>query len=270
MRYHGARPGGGARAARGRDRDPRLGDAVARERVQRRARALHAAACCPSARRRGRCPRSTVVDLRRHPPGPGRPAVGAAGGGAGRRRWRRRAEHPVPQPARLLDASLLCHACGHVVRCPSCAVSLTYHRGRVAPGLPLLRPRCSTCPSAARRARAAARAHGHRHRARRGDRARALPRRARRAARPRHRRRPGGGGQRARRDPGAHARRRDRRPGRHADGDQGPRLPGRDAGRRAAARSDDEPARLPRRRADVPAARAGGGAGRAAAIAPGA
>ena len=34
---------------------------------------------------------------------------------------------------------LLCKACGHVVRCPNCAVSLTYHRGAVAPGLPLLR-----------------------------------------------------------------------------------------------------------------------------------
>ena len=99
--------------------------------------------CCPSGRRRGRCPTVEIVDLRRHPPGAGRPAVGAAGRGGGRRRWRRGEQSILFLNRRGFSTVVLCHACGHVVRCHDCAVSMTYHRGRGAPGLPLLRPRAA-------------------------------------------------------------------------------------------------------------------------------
>ena len=146
-----ARPGGRAGAARGRARDPRLGDAVARERPQRRAGGASRASSLPERATPRPLPE---VDDRRSAPPPARarrPAVGAAGRRAGRRAGRGRAEHPVPEPAGLLDGAAL-PRCGHVVRCPNCAVSMTYHRGRSR----LVCHYCgrtTTCPSAARRAR---------------------------------------------------------------------------------------------------------------------
>ena len=56
----------------------------------------------------------------------------------------------------------------------------------------------------------------------------------------------------------------DRHPGGHADDRQGPRLPARDAGGRGRRRRGPGPARLPRRRAHVPAAHPGRGPRRAA------
>ena len=146
-----ARPGGGARAARGRARDPRLGDAVAGEHAQRRARAVHAPR---AARARDAAAAARGRDRRSAPP-PARPRRRCC-----RRRWPRRWARRWRRASRASCSStgaasrpcVLCHACGHVVRCPSCAVSLTYHRGRARLMLPLLRPHRSPSPSAARRA----------------------------------------------------------------------------------------------------------------------
>jgi len=74
-------------------------------------------------------PDVTVVDLRRHPPGPdgllSAPLAEALGAAlaAGE-------QSILFLNRRGFSTVLLCHACGHVVRCPSCAVSMTYHRGR--------------------------------------------------------------------------------------------------------------------------------------------
>ena len=71
------------------------------------ARAVRAARRSPSGPRRGR---SREVDDRRPPPPSARarrPALGAAGRRARRGAGRRRAEHPVPQPARFLDGDAL-------------------------------------------------------------------------------------------------------------------------------------------------------------------
>ena len=46
------------------------------------------------------------------------------------RRWRAGEQSILFLNRRGFSTLLLCQACGHVVRCPSCAVSLTYHRGR--------------------------------------------------------------------------------------------------------------------------------------------
>jgi primosomal protein N' (replication factor Y) len=74
-------------------------------------------------------PDVTVVDLRRHPPGPdgllSAPLADALGAAlaAGE-------QSILFLNRRGFSTVLLCHACGHVVRCPSCAVSMTYHRGQ--------------------------------------------------------------------------------------------------------------------------------------------
>jgi primosomal protein N' (replication factor Y) len=74
-------------------------------------------------------PEVTVVDLRRDPPGPdgliSAPLADALGAtlAAGE-------QSILFLNRRGFSTLLLCHACGHVVRCPSCAVSMTYHRGR--------------------------------------------------------------------------------------------------------------------------------------------
>jgi primosomal protein N' (replication factor Y) len=74
-------------------------------------------------------PDVTVVDLRRHPPGPdgllSAPLAEALGAAlaAGE-------QSILFLNRRGFSTVLLCHACGHVIRCPSCAVSMTYHRGR--------------------------------------------------------------------------------------------------------------------------------------------
>jgi primosomal protein N' (replication factor Y) len=74
-------------------------------------------------------PEVAVVDLRRHPPGPdgllSAPLADAlaAALAAGE-------QSILFLNRRGFSTVVLCHACGHVVRCPSCAVSMTYHRGR--------------------------------------------------------------------------------------------------------------------------------------------
>ncbi|HXT99932.1 MAG TPA: primosomal protein N', partial [Polyangia bacterium] len=74
-------------------------------------------------------PDVTVIDLRRHPPGPdgllSAPLTDAlaAALAAGE-------QSILFLNRRGFSTLMLCHACGHVVRCPNCAVSMTYHRGR--------------------------------------------------------------------------------------------------------------------------------------------
>jgi primosomal protein N' (replication factor Y) (superfamily II helicase) len=74
-------------------------------------------------------PEVAVVDLRRHPPGPdgllSAPLAEALGAAlaAGE-------QSILFLNRRGFSTILLCQGCGHVVRCPSCAVSMTYHRGR--------------------------------------------------------------------------------------------------------------------------------------------
>ncbi len=70
-----------------------------------------------------------IVDLRRHPPGPGGllsiPLAEAVAGNlaAGQ-------QTILFLNRRGFSTVVLCRACGHVVRCAHCAVSMTYHRGR--------------------------------------------------------------------------------------------------------------------------------------------
>jgi primosomal protein N' (replication factor Y) len=74
-------------------------------------------------------PEVTVVDLRRTPPGPdgllSAPLADAlaAALAAGE-------QSILFLNRRGFSTVVLCRACGHVVRCPSCAVSMTFHRGR--------------------------------------------------------------------------------------------------------------------------------------------
>ena len=145
---------------------------------------------------------------------------------------RGRAGDPVPQPARLLDVLAVQARAAQAVRCRHCSVSLTYHRGdrpaASATTAASRRRRRRRCPRAARRPSSgwASAPSSSRQLL-----AVSASRRARGAARSRHRRR-----RRARaRVLDALRARRDRRPGRHADGDQGPRLSRRHAGRRGAA-----------------------------------
>ena len=173
----------------GAHRDPRLGDAVAGEHAQRRRAGASRACSLPERATPRPLPEVTVVDLRRHPPGPDgllsaplAEALGAALAAGeqsilflNRRGFSTLAAVPRLRPRRPL---------------PELRGVDDLPPRALAPGLSLLR-----APAA--RARAlpvvrvdATRAHGHRHRARRGDRARALPRRARGAPGSRHRRRP--------------------------------------------------------------------------------
>jgi primosomal protein N' (replication factor Y) len=97
-------------------------------------------------------PAVTVVDLRRHPPGPdgllSAPLAEALGAAlaAGE-------QSILFLNRRGFSTLLLCHACGHVVRCPSCAVSMTYHRERsrlvchYCGRLQHLPERCPSCAS---------------------------------------------------------------------------------------------------------------------------
>jgi primosomal protein N' (replication factor Y) len=74
-------------------------------------------------------PEVTVVDLRRHPPGPdgllSAPLVDAMGAALAQGE-----QSILFLNRRGFSTLLLCQSCGHVVRCPNCAVSMTYHRGR--------------------------------------------------------------------------------------------------------------------------------------------
>jgi primosomal protein N' (replication factor Y) len=74
-------------------------------------------------------PSVELVDLKRHPPGPdgllSAPLADAIGAtlAAGE-------QCILFLNRRGFSTVVLCHACGHIVRCAHCAVSLTYHRGR--------------------------------------------------------------------------------------------------------------------------------------------
>ena len=124
--------------------------------------------------------------------------------------------------------------------------------------LPLLRLRPAGAAGLPELRGAVPRARRLRHRAGRGRGADAVPGGADRPRRSRHRppaRQPHG-------DAGALRPRRAGRAGRHPDDRQGPRLPAGHAGRRGLGRRRARPARLPRRRADLPADHPGGRPGR--------
>ena len=255
-----ARRGGDARAARRRGRGARLGHAVARV-VRQRARGKYRRLVLPRAHR---------------PPGPaagrgGGPAAGAQGRGG-----------PDPHPAAARRARGAARAQGAV------AAAAEPPRLRHEPPLPRVRPaghvpqllgRRSRCTRAGASRSATTAATRRRTPPRLRDRARASTC----ASRLRH-------GEGAR---GACARRcrrrassastatwpcrrgavarvlaafeagRDGHPGRHADDRQGPRLPARHAGGRGGRGRGPRPARLPRRRAHVPAPHPGRGPRRA-------
>ena len=93
---------------------------------------------CPSARRRARCPPVEIVDLRRQPAGPDgllSPLLAEAIAA----NLAAREQTILFLNRRGFATVVLCRACGHVVRCENCAVSLTYHQGARPAGLPLLR-----------------------------------------------------------------------------------------------------------------------------------
>ncbi len=92
----------------------------------------------------------TLIDLRRHPPGPDgllsaplAEAIGVALA-AGE-------QAILFLNRRGFSTVVLCHACGHIVRCESCAVSLTYHHGRsrlvchYCGGMTSVPQRCPSC-----------------------------------------------------------------------------------------------------------------------------
>ena len=160
---------------------------------------------------------------------------------------------------RGFSTRILCFECGHAERCADCDVGLVYHAADGALHCHYCehrRPppeRCAGCgaPDTALLGLGTERA--------RGGGARAVPARADRAARPRHR----GAARRHRGGAAPAARRSARRADRHADGREGPRLPGRAAGRRGRGGRRPAPAGLPRGRAHVPAAHPGRRARRA-------
>ena len=95
-------------------------------------------------------PAVTVVDLKRHPPGPdgllSAPLVDAIGATLAEGE-----QSILFLNRRGFSTVVLCRACGHVVRCTSCVVSMTYHQGRArlvchycgaVAGVP---ERCPTC-----------------------------------------------------------------------------------------------------------------------------
>ena len=260
MRYHGARSGGGARAAR-RARSRSWARRRRRWRAPTTSRAGGSAAAAAGARHAAAAARrSTSSTCARTPARPGRRCC--------RRRWPRRwaaalaaGEQSILFLNRRGFSTLRAVPRVRARRSLSALLGVDDLSPRARPpGLPLLRPHRSAVPERCPRA-GAARSSGWAWAPSRSRRscASASPTRASRGwiATPPATAAAGSGLEAIL---GAHARRRDRRAGRDADGDQGARLPGRHAGRRAAARSGDEPAGLPRRGADVPAARAGGGA----------
>ena len=85
-------------------------------------RANPAAAAAPAAAGGDHRPAPAAADGRR-------PVLqAAAAGDAGHVRGGR-ADHPVPQPARLLAAGAV-PRCGHVLRCTQCAVAMTFHQAK--------------------------------------------------------------------------------------------------------------------------------------------
>ena len=109
--------------------DPRLGDAVAGERLQRDARDGSRRLSLPERATPRPLPAVEIVDLRRHPPGPdgllSAPLADALGAAlsAGE-------QSILFLNRRGFSTVMLCRACGQVVRCENCVVSMTYHRGR--------------------------------------------------------------------------------------------------------------------------------------------
>jgi primosomal protein N' (replication factor Y) len=169
------------------------------------------------------------------------------------RRLERREQVLLLLNRRGFSTAVFCRQCGGTVECPNCSVSLVvYGRGAaVCHYCNHSRRVPRTCPSCgapylelmgvgdrARRARGLGRIPGGA-RGADGPRRRAAPRDSRRA-------------------PGRLRRRPHRRAGRHADDREGARLPARDARRRHLGRRRPRARRLPRGRADVPIADAGG------------
>ena len=238
---------------------PRLGDARGRERRSRADRRVRPASSCrpvrSAPRRRSRsstCARSW------------RPVSAACCRGRWPRPWpgstRPAGEQAILVLNRRGTASVvLCRDCGHVQACPDCERPLVYHQAGNDAALPSLR-----AGDAARVALPVVRLAAD-----------PLPRRrdrARRARGPRHV--PGAcASARLDRDVVEHrgaaervvdafADGRTRCPGRHQPRRQGPRHPGRDAGRRRLVGHRAQPARRARRRADLPAAGPGDRPGR--------
>ena len=152
--------------------------------------------------------------------------------------------------------AVFCRQCAGDARLPELQrVAGRARRRRAAPrALPLLQLLDARAEGLPAVRRAVSRAGRLRHRARRGGSAtRCVPARAsRRVDRDTIRRKGALDGAAV-----ASSRRRDRRARRHADDREGARLSARHAGRRRLGRRRPRPRRLPRRRADVPAADAG-------------
>ena len=83
-----------------------------------------------------------------------RPVLQAAAGGGPARPWRPGEQTILFLNRRGFSPLVLCRACGHVLRCSQCAVSMTFHRARDRAGLPLLRPDPGAAARTARPARA--------------------------------------------------------------------------------------------------------------------
>ena len=242
-----ARPRAGARAGARHPGDARLGDAGARVAAERGAgrfkrlslprRAAHALP-----------PTLRLVDLRRNrctpasrPPRTRHPRHLAADG-----------QVLVYINRRGYAPTLVCKACGWIAPCSECDARMTVHRhaerlrchhcGADRPLPKIAPPAASSCAPSARAPSASRTRSPNRSRACRSRGSTATSCATRRAR---------GGGRAGRERRGAD-------PGRHADGDQGPRLPERHAGRGAERRPGPLQHRLPRRRAARADHRAGG------------
>ena len=234
FRYHARELAGAARRRGGLPAGARLGDAVARVPLRGRPRRRCAGWCSRAGSATGRCPRCEIVDLVRErelaPRGRRIVLSGALERALARDARRAAGRASCCSIAAASRRRCCCFACGAAERCRHCDIALVYH---ATPQ----RLRCHYCDFSIappeRCSQCGAPGHGaarHRHRAAGGGAAHAPARGAHRAPRPRHR-----AAARLHRARAARAARAPaRRPARNPDGREGPRLPGRAAGRRGA------------------------------------
>ena len=124
------RHGGGARPHRRLSGGAGLGDAVDRKPRQRRAGPLRARRAAGALCRRGACPTSSAIDMRRAPPARGGFLSPVLLRQMQRERWQRGEQSLLFLNRRGYAPLTLCRVCGHRFQCPDCSSWLVEHRFR--------------------------------------------------------------------------------------------------------------------------------------------